>query len=363
MRKLCGALLCTLITCFPASLFGADRPGAALTYPPVLEGRALVFPDDHGAHPDYRTEWWYVTGWARDEAGVARGFQVTFFRVRTLLGEENPSLFAPRQLIFAHAAVTDPEQGRLLHAERMQRALAPLAGAETGHTRVWIDDWHLEWREKHYHTRITAADFSLDLQFEPDGPPVLNGRDGFSQKAPDPLNSSYYYSRPGLAVVGEITLGGQRLAVDGHAWLDHEWSSEILPEEARGWDWIGINLDDGGALMAFQMRDHDGAALWTAATLRMADGQARIHAPEAVSFTPGRVWRSPRSGIAYPVEWTVEVGERRFEVRPLIDAQELDSSATTGAIYWEGAVRLYEHDERVGEGYLEMTGHRERLRM
>ena len=351
-------LIFGLVMCFaPALTVGADA------YPPVVEGRTLVFPDDHGAHPEYRTEWWYVTGWAEDEQGQERGFQVTFFRVGTQIGGDNPSLFAPRQLIIAHAAVTDPEQDRLLHAERMQRALEPLAGAEAGHTRAWIDDWHLEWRDDHYHARVAAEDFAFVLRFTPAGPPMLNGREGYSQKAPDPLNASYYYSRPQLALAGTLDIDGRTHQVRGQAWLDHEWSSEILPEEARGWDWIGINLHDGGALMAFQMRDHDGDALWAAATLQSADGTAHVLASEEVVFTPQRTWRSPRTDIAYPVEWTVEVGVRRFTLTPLIDDQELDSSATSGAIYWEGAVRVFEDGAPAGRGYLEMTGHRERLRM
>ena len=118
-----------------------------------------------------------------------------------------------------------------------------------------------------YRSRIEAKDFGFDLTFAPDRPPVLNGKAGFSQKAPHPLNSSYYYSRPQLAVSGTLRLDGVAVAVSGHAWLDHEWSSEILPEGARGWDWIGINLHDGGGLMGFQMRDGEGRAIWGAGTL------------------------------------------------------------------------------------------------
>lgn len=337
--------------------------GALAVYPPVVEGRALVFPDDTGAHPDYRTEWWYVTGWLTDDEGKDRGFQVTFFRVRTLLGEDNPSRFAPRQLVIAHAAVADPAQGRLLHAERAERALEPLAGAEIGRTHAWIGDWNLEERDGRYHAHIAADGFEFELTLEPDGPPMLNGRAGFSQKAPDPINASHYYSRPQLAASGRLRIGTRQHPVTGRAWLDHEWSSAILPEGARGWDWIGINLHDGGSLMAFQMRGTDGAPIWAGGTLRHADGAKNILEPAQLRFMPRRMWTSPRSGRRYPVQWSVVVGDRQFAIEPLMDDQELDSRTSTGAVYWEGAVRLYEDNVEVGQGYLEMTGYGERLRM
>lgn len=346
----CGALAVSAATAGP-------------DYPPVLAGTVLRFPEDGGAHPDFRTEWWYVTGWITDERGVERGFQVTFFRVRTGIGEDNPSRFAPRQLVLAHAAIADPAAGRLLHAERSERALDPLAGAATGATRVWIRDWQLAWTQDHYRSRVDAGSFAFDLRFVPPGPPVLNGDNGFSQKAGDPKHASHYYSRPQLAVSGSLRVDGATVAVTGRAWLDHEWSSELLPEGARGWDWIGINLHDGGSLMAFRMRDERGGALWSAGTLRAADGEARALRSGQVAFTPQRRWRSPRTGAEYAVEWSIDIDGRRLELRPLMDDQELDSRRSTGAVYWEGAVRLLESGREIGRGYLEMTGYAERLRM
>lgn len=352
----------------------AAGQGAGTGYPPVVPGRELVFPQDFGAHPDYRTEWWYITGWLRDAAGVERGFQLTFFRVRTLIGEDNPSRFAPRQLVLAHAAVADPAHGRLRHAERSGRIHPGLVEAEEGRTAVRVDGWFLEGGdtlETGYRSRIEADDFGFELDFAADRAPVLNGRAGFSQKAPDPLNASHYYSRPQLKVSGKLRVDGATVAVDGHAWLDHEWSSEILPAGASGWDWIGINLADGGGLMAFRLRDQEGRALWAAATLSGRDGARRILTPAEVRFEPLRHWRSPRTGVEYPVAWAITVGERRYRLSPLMDDQELDSRASTGAIYWEGAVLLHEDGEgaapdggrEAGRGYLEMTGYAERLRM
>jgi predicted secreted hydrolase len=350
----------------------------------VRPDRGMAFPRDHGAHPDFRTEWWYVTGWVTDEAGAERGFQVTFFRVRTGIGEDSASLFAPTQLVLAHAAVADPVAGRLRHAERAERALPPLVGAEQGATKAWVRDWTLVWQGDHYRARVAAEDFAFELEFMPTGDPVLNGRGGFSQKSADPRHASHYYSEPQLAVSGTVRIDGIDHRVRGQAWLDHEWSSELLPERARGWDWIGINLHGGGSLMAFRMRDEEGRAMWTAVTLRDGDVEYRLQGPDVVSFTPLRYWRSPRTGAAYPVEWELLLpragsearqADRRLRLLPLMDDQELDSSRSTGAIYWEGAVRVIESgappregqvtapEREIGRGYLEMTGYANRPRM
>ncbi len=342
---------------------GLSAPSAAGDFAPVVEGRPLVFPEDTGAHPAFRTEWWYITGWLTDEAGKERGFQVTFFRVGTGIGTDNPSRFAPRQLILAHVAIADPATGHLIHAERIERALEPLAGAAVGRTRAWIGDWELTLQgeddntDEVYRTRIGTDAFTLDLSLTPNGPPLLNGRNGFSQKTPDPSNASHYYSRPQLAVGGRIRVADADLTVTGHAWLDHEWSSQIMPEQAQGWDWIGINLNDGGSLMAFRMRGRDGSALWSAGTLRQGNEPARILGPEQVQVQPQRQWQSPRTGAGYPVEWTLQIDGRTLQLRALMDDQELDGRRSTGIVYWEGAVKLLEAGQEIGRGYLEMTGY------
>ena len=360
LRSLFAALL---------MLQGALAWTAEVAYPPVVPGVALAFPDDTGAHPAFRTEWWYVTGWLEDEEGAERGFQVTFFRVRTGVGEDNPSRFAPRQLVLAHAAVADPQEGRLLHDERAARVLAPLAGFEGGRTHAWAGDWSLMLEQAGYRTQVRAEDFAFDLRFAPQAPPMINGEGGYSRKAADPKHASYYYSRPQLAVEGQLRVREATHRVRGRAWLDHEWSSELMPPGAQGWDWIGINLHDGGALMAFRMRDEAGQPLWAGGSLRGADGALRTFEPDDVRFAAGRRWRSPRTGADYPVEWTLDIaapegGEpRTLKVVPLMDDQELDSRRSTGAVYWEGAVRLLEDGREIGRGYLEMTGYAERLRM
>lgn len=340
-----------------AVLVPAPAGGSDASYPAARPGVVLAFPRDHGAHPAFRTEWWYITGWVQDGRGRELGVQVTFFRTRPLLQEDNPSAFAPRQLLFAHAAIADPLEGRLRHDQRSAREGFGMAYAGEDSTNVRIDDWSLRLEGERYLAQINSRELALDLAFAAREPPLLQGRAGFSRKGPRPGQASYYYSRPQLAVSGTLRAGGASFAVTGRAWLDHEWSSEYLATEAAGWDWIGVNLDNGGAVMAFRMRDKRGGVLWAAATLREAGGPIRTFAPAQVVFTPLRRWRSPRSAAEYPVSMRVRVGDVDLELVPMMDDQELDGRASTGTIYWEGAVQALRNGQRVGRGYLELTGY------
>jgi predicted secreted hydrolase len=346
-----------------SALLMAPRARADDGYPVVVPGRALEFPRDHGAHPAYRTEWWYTTGWLEGEGGRPFGFQITFFRNRPRIAEASPSAFAPRQFLFAHAALADPRDGRLVHDERAARAGLGLAEAREGDTDVWIDDWSLRARGDGYAARIPAQPFVLDLSFAPTQPILLQGEAGYSRKGPLPTQSSYYYSRPHLAVAGTIERGGRRERATGRAWLDHEWSSEVMAPDATGWDWVGLNLADGGALMAFRMRSKSGGVVWAAGTLRTAAGSVRTFAPAEIGFEPLRTWRSPRTEVEYPTGMRVRAGELVLELEPLMDDQELDSRASTGTIYWEGAVRAKRDGRVVGAGYLELTGYWRPLRL
>jgi len=341
----------------------AGVAAAAANYADVTPAARVSLPADAGAHPDFRTEWWYVTGWLATDAGEALGFQVTFFRTRPSLESANPSAFAARQVLIAHAALSDPAHGRLWHDQRILREGFGLAAAATGRTDVRLRDWSLAARGGGLAACVRGEDFGFELVLEPTLPPLLNGSGGYSQKGPAPTAASLYYSVPQLRVEGSVDRGGKRVAVTGSAWLDHEWSSAYLDPLAVGWDWIGVNLDDGGALMAFRMRDAGGGARWAGGTLRSADGRVRSLAAGEVAFTPGRRWRSPRTAIEYPVEWRVSAGGLELALVPLLDDQESDSRATTGAIYWEGAVEARADGRRIGRGYLELTGYGERLRL
>jgi predicted secreted hydrolase len=342
-----------------AWLLVAAAPGDPVlpVFTQVRPDQALSFPRDHGAHPDYRTEWWYVTGWLRTSDGRDLGFQVTFFRSRLSVDQRNPSAFAPKQILFAHAALSDPKLGRLLHDGRIAREGLGLAQASTRDLDVAIHDWRLR-RDAggRLHARAASRAFALDLVLAPTQPILAQGEGGFSRKGPQMLQASHYYSLPHLRVSGSVVQGGRRVPVSGEAWLDHEWSSTLLDPAAVGWDWVGLNLDDGGAVTAFQVRDKAGRPLWAGGSIRAADGTVTRLGPRDVAFRRERHWRSPKTGGRYPVQQqltlTTPTGLRRWRLTPLFDDQELDSRRTGGPIYWEGAVRT-----PGGRGYLELTGY------
>jgi predicted secreted hydrolase len=339
----------------------APRFGAASN--PSTAALALAWPRDFGAHPDARIEWWYVTG-SLQAAARLFGFQITFFRAATGVAA-SASRFSASEILFAHAAVSDLEQRRFRHDQRIARAAVGAADASTSDTRLRLRDWRLE-REgggglSRY--RLVAASDSGGFRFElglaATQPVLAQGAGGVSQKGPSPLQSSRYYSEPQLAVRGTLGLGGgQPVAVAGRAWLDHEWSDSLLDRNAVGWDWIGMNLDDGGALTAFRLRRADGSTLWAGGSFRAAAGALLNFAAADLSFRPGRRWSSPASKASYPVEWSIDTPAGRFEVKAMLDDQELDSRASTGTIYWEGIAQLFDASGRkIGRGYLELTGY------
>jgi predicted secreted hydrolase len=346
-------------------LAGAQLCGlaAAATYAPVTAGHPLTFPQDLGSHPQFRTEWWYVTGWLTTQQGEPLGFQITFFRTKPDIDERNPSAFAPRQLMVAHCALSDPKHGRLWQDQRIRRAGLGLAGAAEGNTDVFIERWSLKKEASAYVAKIDAEDFSFDLSLSETQAVLVNGDAGVSRKGPKEQSASYYYSLPHLKVTGAISRQGIASAVAGEAWFDHEWSSEYLDAQAEGWDWIGLNLQDGAALMAFRIRGLEGGQRWAGGTYRSADGAIQILQPQDLEFHEVRRWVSPRTGISYPVEWRVRAASQEFTLQPLLDDQENDTRLSTGAIYWEGAVRAYQQNKLAGRGYLELTGYGEPFRL
>lgn len=371
-----------------------DAPTQQAAAPPLVP-KALQFPRDLGSHPETAIEWWYVTGALQAQGNVSLGFQLTFFRSRVPNTQAMRSRFAAKQLFFAHAAVTDVVGKRLLHDQRIARSAgAPeldLAQASETDTDVRLRDWSLVRTGEVYLAKAVGSDFALNLTLRETQPLLLQGDQGFSRKGPLPEQASFYYSLPQLAVAGEVTIGSKVSPVTGRAWLDHEWSQSLMPPQAVGWDWTGMNLNDGGALTLFRLRDKAGNAVWAGGSWRKAGAtQAVILTSEQVVFKPVRFWKSPSSGTTYPVEWSLSIlglseltgpsglagrtgsasasgtlgaaisapEPLRFTIRALVDNQELDSSRSTGAIYWEGLSDLLDaQGQPVGRGYLEMTGY------
>ena len=365
---------------------------------PIDPRRRLQSPRDHGAHSGVRTEWWYLTGWAGTWDRPTHGFQITFFRHRTGLAQNLPGRLAPRQLLFAHAAITDLATRRHEHADRIARWSGEddpsiPASASSTDADVRIGRWRLRRDTEGNGSPSTASSaasmaaspapsssgasgsvwrieaqsesLGLTLQSRATQPWLLQGQEGFSRKGPQIAQASHYITEPQLSTRGQLRLGSQpAVPVSGVGWMDHEWSEALLDPQAVGWDWIGMNLLDGSALTAFRLRRADGSALWAGGSWRKPGGAAQAFETDAVRWTPGRTWRSPGSNALYPVEWTVDTPAGRHTVRSLLDSQELDSRRSTGTVYWEGLSELLdERGQRVGLGYLEMTGYAGRLRL
>ncbi|MCB1758623.1 MAG: carotenoid 1,2-hydratase [Gammaproteobacteria bacterium] len=325
----------------------ADRP------------RAFSFPEDHGPHDGYRSEWWYLTGNLRDRSGRRFGYQFTAFRI-ALLPQPTPqrgSAWSASHIWMAHLALTDVAGERHHHDERFAREALGLAGAQAEPLRVWVEDWQLSQSafERPWQLRAASDRFTIELQLAPAHPPRLQGEAGLSRKGRDPGNASYYYSITRLASAGRVRIGDDEFLVDGDSWLDREWSTSALDPDQAGWDWFSLQLDDGSDLMFYRLRDRGGnASPQSAGNLFLADGRRIALRREDVTLTPRRWWRSD-DGRSYPVAWTLTLNgpARRFEIEALMDAQLMALSVR----YWEGAIEVREAGDRVGHGYLEMTGY------
>jgi predicted secreted hydrolase len=342
-------------------LGGSPGEGFAL----ALEPGAISLPRDHGPQPAYRNEWWYFTGNLEDAAGNEYGFQLTFFRFAFSADPpQRESAWAARDVYMAHFALSDAKAGRHRAVERFGRTGPGGADARGEPFAVWLDDWRAaslggEFLPLRLTARDEEAGIALDLVLQPGSPPLFNGDQGLSQKGPEPGNASYYYSLPRMPAAGELASAGRRVAVSGQAWLDREWGTSALGEGVLGWDWFGLRLDDGSDLMLYGLRTADGGlAAQSAGTLRRPDGSVAALGAGDFALEPLRRWRSPRTGVTWPVEWRLVLPAEGLELRvqPLLDDQEQDLAVR----YWEGAVRVLDRaGGRAGRGYMELVGYRD----
>lgn len=342
---------------------GGRLSGDTAGYPKVTEPRALRFPADHGAHPRYKHEWWYITGQAATGTGRRFGYQLTIFR-EAIAPEpvDSASHWATSQLYLAHAAVTDIESGAYLSDERFARGALGLAGAAASPLRVWLEDWAITGRagDRSLEGAISARSerFRFDLAIRSSGPPVAHGDRGMSAKGAAG-NASYYYSYTRLATRGTIRVDGRSFDVAGSSWLDHEWSSSALAADQSGWDWFSLQLSGGRALMVFRLRHAaDADRDFYSGTYVDAAGEATTLSSGQIDMTPLDHWTSERTGVRYPVRWRLGIPDLdlALTVEPRLENQEFAHSFR----YWEGAVAVRGRlgEENVdGQGYVELTGY------
>jgi predicted secreted hydrolase len=325
--------------------------------------RPFRFPEDHGPHPEFRTEWWYWTGNLSTEDGRDFGYQFTLFR--SALAPEAPertSAWGSRHVYMGHFALSDIQGGRFHASERFGREALGLAGARAEPFRVWLEDWSAEAMGPGalpVRLHAKADGVTLALELEEGKPPVLQGDRGLSQKSAEPGNASYYYSLTRMPSRGRVTVEGRTFEVKGLSWMDREWSTSALGENQVGWDWFALQLSDGSELMYYQLRQRDGSAdPFSGGTFIPPQGEPVRLKREDVRLQVQDTWRSPHSGVDYPARWHLSLPSQGLELRfaPALADQELPVSVR----YWEGAVRIEGtrsgHD-LTGRGYVELTGY------
>jgi len=359
-----GAGLAALAACVLLAALGlAGQEGG---YRLALPGYRYEFPRDHFSHPEFRTEWWYYTGNLRTHQGRAFGFELTFFRqaVAADRSVRSSSPWDVRDVYLAHFALSDLENGRFLRDQRMNRAGPGLAGASLEARRVWNGNWQVQWSGEEQRLQAIGRSYAIRLALRPAKPPVVHGVDGVSQKAEGAGRASHYISFTRLETTGTIEVEGEPYEVEGLSWMDHEFFTHQLNPGQSGWDWFSLQLDDGTDLMLYRLRRGDGSVdPFSAGTYVDAAGRARHLASSDFRLEPrGRTWKSPATGGAYPLEWTITVNPLALSLQlstPL-EAQEIVSRHPSVPSYWEGAIRVAGTrggTPIAGSGYLEMTGY------
>lgn len=343
------------------------QPSVAADYAPVVPGRAWEFPRDHGAHPEFKTEWWYFTGHLRSKDGRRFGFQWTVFR-SALRPPGGPlpagsSAWRAEQVFLGHLALSNLDKKSFIFEENAARSALGLAGAEPGRFKVWLPGFSAEDGEEGWQIRAEGRDLEILLRLTPSAEVLLHGDRGYSPKSQEVGRASYYYSLTKLSTSGLLRLQDQALEVNGEAWMDHEFGSGQLAETQGGWDWMGLPLGGKSALMVYRLRDRvDSARDYLSGTYVDAEGRAHRLAAGDIQLKPLEYWTSPRSGGKYPIVWQVALPAHRLELRvtAAFPDQELDTRKSTQVVYWEGsvAVRGKAGDQAIdSRGYLEMTGY------
>ena len=362
MKKALAAAFLLLLN----SSFEIRNSSFAADFLPALPGYQFEFPRDHGAHDQYRTEWWYYTGHLQADRGRRYGFELTFFRVGVVPPDvPQQTNWELRNLSLAHFAITDVDGKKFRYYEKLNRSSPFTAMAAAGRLEVFNEAWRAATTSDGA-WRVTGSQNgdAIDLVLRSRKPPAIHGENGVSVKAQGPGYASHYYSMTRLEVTGSVTVPGRKPErATGLAWMDHEFGSAALRENQQGWDWFSVQLDNDTELMLYQIRRSDGTPDATSSgSVIMPDGDVIHLNRNQIVVRPLRRWKSPRSGATYPMGWSVSVPSLRLTLRldPLLEDQELITQSSTRVTYWEGAVDVNGSFGNVsvsGDGYVEMTGY------
>lgn len=349
-------------------LMGGASAGEAFQVP--RPGRVFQFPQDHGVHPEYKTEWWYYVGHLKAPSGESFGYQLTFFRValRKLRKLRKPdpqarSAWSLNHIYFAHLALTDPARGAFLFQDKAGRGVLGLSGAAAGTLKVWIDDWQAELQGDEFHLKAQDGGLGLALRLKPLKPPVLHGQKGYSRKSDVYDAAGYYYSLSRLDTRGTITVAGQTLPVTGLSWMDHEFFTSAMAPGLVGWDWFSLQLSDGKEVMLYLLRHKDGAVdPASSGTLIDPAGGARHLKLSDFQIKATGAWTSPHTQAKYPAGWEISIPQAgyRLTLTPTLADQEIRAPVPAKVTYWEGEVKIVGEKNGApvtGVGYAELTGY------
>lgn len=351
-----------------SSIIFDEQAPSSENFSRALDVRPLTFPLDHGAHPDFQTEWWYYIGSLQSEEGHHFGYQLTFFRRALLPLEEvqnRSSQWATSQVYMAHFALSDVNGQSYNAFERLARSAAGLAGAKAIPFQVWLQDWSVEETGINpqgfpiYRLKAAQDEIQLDLILDDQKGPILQGDQGFSRKGPQAGQASYYYSLTRLKTSGTVSIENRTYVVSGFSWMDHEFSTSVLSNDQVGWDWFSIQLVDGSELMMFQIRKADGSIdPFSSGAWISPSGEKFDLSQSDFEISVTEYWRSPHSEAVYPSRWKIKIPdlELQLTIEPYLQDQELNLSYS----YWEGAVRIIgtrNGQVVTGNGYVELTGY------
>ncbi|MDX2129785.1 MAG: lipocalin-like domain-containing protein [Chloroherpetonaceae bacterium] len=324
----------------------------------------LSFPKDLASHPEYQTEWWYVTGHLTSEAGKSYGYELTFFRVG-LKGESEG--IEAKQIYLGHFALSDISTRKFYFTEKQSRGKFGDAGASAEYFKTYLGNWSIQELGNYMLLQAETDTFSLALVLEPLKKPVLHGKNGYSQKGPESSNASMYFSYTRLKTTGAVTVLGKRETVRGESWHDHEFGTSQLSQGVLGWDWFSLQFENGTELMLYQLREESGMSPFSSGTFIQEDGTTISLTAGDFGIKPTLFYESSKSGARYPKAWTVSIPKllMELEIQTNIEDQELLTNASTRVTYWEGSVSANLKTNGVNpnsreiraKGYVELTGY------